>query len=810
MFFGAFQFVQDPQMQLGAGEHGPPTAFFAYPSDPFAQSETIREAAGRLNKSQVVTIQTWEDLRISGKNIIKEICHAIDSAQIFCADLTFLNPNVMFELGYAIGRNKRIWLIRDNSFTDLRAQFEQFRLLTTTGYAKYGNSDDIVSAFYRDHPYLDLEDTLFRDLIEPVLSSSEGQLLLHLKARHDTNAGIRISKDLASSDIPIIVDDPRETAVQPISWYGEKIYSSVGVVGHLQNPAREGARLLNSKYAFVCGLAKGMGRPILMLAEAEYVSPIDYRDLLLNYRSTAEAAKYLSQWIAPKEKDYREAVVPKDAHAGALRLRVDLRDFYVQIGEFLAENEPSTLENYYIETTAYREALAGSRQVFVGRKGTGKTANMLALAAEIRKDQDNVVVPLQPLGYEIESLLRLFSSYRERDTKGYVIESLWKFLLVTEIATATYAYIQDQPAWVERTESDKKLLDLLDDNDGVLKGDFSVRLERSVSALQAAGQSDSIEQQRKGISEALHDGALKTLRLILGDVLSRKNRVAILVDNLDKGWVRTSDIDQMSEFLLGLFSAGGQLLTDFRRSDSRRKKINCTAAIFLRADIFNKVLELAREPDKIVVTRLIWDDAEMLSGVVERRFLAAHPQADDGSELWARYFPEPIEGKAAKEYILSRVLPRPRDLVYLVKAAVSNAVNRGHSHVEPKDVTDAEYIYSKYAMDSILVENSITVPQLESVLYEFAGSPSIVTHKQLTSIFEKSKVPAEGYKAVMEHLIWLSFLGVEIEEDRFVFSDDPKEYMKNNVLAERVAEKTGMRRHRIHPAFRAYLEITEA
>ena len=76
-------------MQLDVGNQSTPTAFFAYPSHPFAQSEAIRKAAERINKLRVVEIQTWEDLRVSGKNIISEICRAINAAQIFCADLTW-------------------------------------------------------------------------------------------------------------------------------------------------------------------------------------------------------------------------------------------------------------------------------------------------------------------------------------------------------------------------------------------------------------------------------------------------------------------------------------------------------------------------------------------------------------------------------------------------------------------------------------------------------------------------------------------------------------------------------------------------
>ena len=90
----------------------PPTGFFAYPSTPKTISETIRTAVSNLNKSDLVHIKVWEDCRVGGKVIVDEICREIVQADLFCADLTHLNANVMFELGYAIAKNKRVWLAR--------------------------------------------------------------------------------------------------------------------------------------------------------------------------------------------------------------------------------------------------------------------------------------------------------------------------------------------------------------------------------------------------------------------------------------------------------------------------------------------------------------------------------------------------------------------------------------------------------------------------------------------------------------------------------------------------------------------------
>jgi nucleoside 2-deoxyribosyltransferase len=99
------------QMEFEVTGHGVPQAFFAYPSEPYALSEAIKLAAQDISKTKVANVRTWEDMSVSGKNVIGEICREINSAQIFCADITGLNPNVMFELGYAIARDKRIWLV---------------------------------------------------------------------------------------------------------------------------------------------------------------------------------------------------------------------------------------------------------------------------------------------------------------------------------------------------------------------------------------------------------------------------------------------------------------------------------------------------------------------------------------------------------------------------------------------------------------------------------------------------------------------------------------------------------------------------
>jgi nucleoside 2-deoxyribosyltransferase len=126
-----------------------PKLFFGYASYPNLLKETLSEAALKIEQTGIVTCTTWEQLPVAGTLIIDTIIEAIDKADVACFDVTTLNHNVMFELGYAIGAGKRIWLLFDSADEEAEARWKRLKLLTTTGYAPYVGSDDIRQEFLR-------------------------------------------------------------------------------------------------------------------------------------------------------------------------------------------------------------------------------------------------------------------------------------------------------------------------------------------------------------------------------------------------------------------------------------------------------------------------------------------------------------------------------------------------------------------------------------------------------------------------------------------------------------------------------------
>lgn len=790
--------------------HTIPKAFFAYPSSRPTLRESIQKAANILNASGQVNIKTWEDCQTGGTFIIDTICREIDEADLFCADLTGINPNVMFELGYAIARDKRIWLIFDETYTEGKNMFNQLKVLTTIAYISCENSQDIVSAFYKDNPIEDLENTIFRTTIEPSLEPEGYHSIFHLKSQHENEAAVSVT-DLLQKKISrkIIVDDPRESTVRTLTWYGSRVFDCKGVICHFTNPDRVDAYLQTARRALVCGMAHGAGTPLLMIAEGDFLSPIDYREYLQNYENSREAVRYVEEWLPSIEQVLKIEQKPTVVPRVTTRLARDLKN--LRFGDYVAENEEDSLvEQYFIETAEYGDAVRGSQVLFVGRKGSGKTANLIKLKNELSKPRRNVVCVIKPPPYQMEKIVNILKQYEHSDVKGYTIESLWKFLLLTDIANTAFNNLENAlSSGLDAIE--QHFYDFVNNRRELICEDFSSRLAYCIQSLEEGiDESQYNKNSPLPVSEVLHRGILKELREELGTFLSKNQRVAILVDNLDKAWDPHKDIEGLSEILWSLLEVAQGLPMELQRRDSRRRNIQISLAIFLRSDIFYEIKKVALEPDKINYSLLKWDDIELLCGVIEKRFLSSDARNVDPDALWQKHFCPTVNDIPTKEYITGAILKRPRDIIYLVNASVATAINRKHTQVEEKDILDAEKQYSQYALESINVENTLPDVNLEAVAFEFVGMPAILLKSEVVEAIQSAGVSKEDIEPTIDVLHNLTFLGLEIGENRFVFSDEPEGARKNKIRAGRFARrKRQEERFQIHRVFRAFLEIED-
>ena len=90
--------------------------FFAYPSNPGRLAHCIKDAIKIANKSGGCIYKSWEENNIAGKPLTAPIFQGLESTNVLVADITTLNFNVTFEIGYAIGIGRRVFLTKSKEY----------------------------------------------------------------------------------------------------------------------------------------------------------------------------------------------------------------------------------------------------------------------------------------------------------------------------------------------------------------------------------------------------------------------------------------------------------------------------------------------------------------------------------------------------------------------------------------------------------------------------------------------------------------------------------------------------------------------
>ena len=298
------------------------------------------------------------------------------------------------------------------------------------------------------------------------------------------------------------------------------------------------------------------------------------------------------------------------------------------------------------------------------------------------------------------------------------------------------------------------------------------------------------------------------MRVELGNFLSNEQRIAVLIDNLDQAWERQNEIDSLSEILWSLLEVAKELPTELQQQSNKKHRLELSLAIFLRSDIFYRIRQVADEPDKMTYSLLKWNNSD-LSRIIEERFCSSFGTSEPAI-LWDRYFCPTVNGTPTREYITNTILNRPRDIIYFVNTAVTTAINKRHRRIEEEDIFEAEKQYFPQVLDSIKAENTSPDINLENVIYEFAGMPITLPKSQVVEALQSARISDERIDSTIDVLYDLTFFGIEVGENRFVFSEEPESSRKDKIMARRFAKRKGQEEHfQIHKAFRAFLEIED-
>lgn len=762
--------------------------FVVYPSEPEFISSTIEQAVKSLksNASDLV-VNTWRSMHISGQIIFCEICKSLRASRAAIADVTTLNFNVLFEIGYALGLGLTVMPVRDTTVVRDTKDFDELGILDVLGYIDFQNSVDLAAA---------LPEALRR--ARPVsthVSVNFEQPLFFVKSHIHSEGVVKLLSALKKSGIKFRTFDPRETSRLSLHDALKQVNSSLGVVAHLVSQDRRGASAHNGRSALLCGLAMAAGKRVLMLQEGEFRQPIDYRDIIASYSDPAKVPSL----VVPFIKRLVDALQPSRFVPTVLPLTpLEMID----LGDLAAENEISALRSYFVATAQYNEARRGHGRLVVGRKGAGKTAIFYSVRNAFWNSRSHLVLDLKPEGHQFTKLREAVLTPLSRGMQEHVLTAFWSYLLLMEIALKI---VREEKQHASRNPERAALYEAVQKAAGIdldfEQGDFSERLLTLVDSIVARRGCMEDILRTENVTELIYASDVRLLQETVAAFLQSKEGVWLLIDNLDKGWPVGGAQPEDILLLRCLLEATRKLQRQLERRD-----VEFRCIVFIRNDVFDHLLSGTPDKGKDTAILLQWTDAEAFKEVLRRRIVASTGHDDIFERLWATYFDTHVRGEDSFTYMLSRTLLRPRDLLRFVRQCVNVAVNRGHPKVTEDDILTAEKAYSDDQLQEVSFELQDISPSYGDVLYAFIGVQPVLSSSDVQTRLRAAGTKDEDLNRVVELLLWFGFLGVlnrsEEEDERY---SSHYQHRVERMLMGLPSPPTYV----VHPAFRTALGAVE-
>ncbi len=768
-------------------EHTPTRGVFLYPSEPTFIAQAIEGAVAVLRHGDSKHVwRTWREFAPQGQLVFCEICRRIRFTDVVFADVTSLNFNVLFEIGVAVGLDVPVVPLRDASYERDKSSFEALGLIDTIGYVDFRNSAELARK---------VTEYGGKRSPGPTVSLNSRQPLYVVKGPLETEGELRLMALLKRSSLRFRAFDSKETPRLSLHEARRQISASHGLVAHLIDPNRTGARVHNARCALLAGIATAQGKGVLLFQEGTATQPIDYRDLVVEYGDPAKLEQYLEPFV-------RRVVGLLQDDEGTTVARPSTSLEKINLGDVAAENEIVALKSYFVRTAQYHEAKRGVARLVTGRKGAGKTAMFYAVRHSIPESHAHLVLDLKPEGYQFSKLRELVLDELKLGLQEHTMVAFWEYLVLCEIAQKIvdrdFSWAQYDPTRRERYRAVKAANAR---HSRTESGDFSERLLWQIDSLVdrfAARGEDDVESH--AFTNELYRSEIRELEAVLAPYLKEKQSVWLLVDNLDKGWPTRGAAPADILIIRALLDSTRKLQRQFSQ-----RGLDLNVLVFLRNDIYDLLVRSTSDRGKDTQISLDWSDPEVFREVVRQRLVSATGEPASFNDAWRRVFDPNVGLRDSFSYVLERTLMRPRDLLSFLHRALETSINRGHDRVSEEDLKAAERAYSEDMLLATTFELKDIYTDYGSLLYAFSRKPSKLSAEDLREIVGR-EVGVERADGVVEMLLWFCFLGVLEQgaiEPQFAYQ------VRYNVEKLVLASKRAGSGFAIHPAYHRALEVAD-
>lgn len=754
------------------------TAFFAYPE----ANPNVRDAitgAAQAPANGNLKIKLWQSMNIRGFKLDNLVRESIDSAHFLAGDITYPNHNVFYEIAYAMAKGKPVLPTVNTAIASSSENIRRVGLFDTTGYATYSNSNELAEKLqeWERVSWVNAQPAK-RNFAQPLF-------ILDTLKKTDFRNWIFHAVD--ESEVNYRVFDPAEvprlTAAQALA----EVASSAGVIIPLLAPDVVDADLHNLRAGFILGLSHGLGIDALVIQYENSPAPLDYRDFIRNSTGRKETLRHVAEYCQETLVRNQKPQVARARQKSSILAKIDL-------GSSFAENESSYLGQYFVETAEYARALRAEGAIITGRKGSGKSAIYLQVLENHRSSSPKrCVVDLRPASHNLSEMRESLLSVISVGVFDHTIAAFWQYIIYFEIVLKLREMV------IPRSKVDFKLQRMIADledkfslSDQVVSGDFTSRLKTAVDeVIRMAGQSKNAENLRSELTNFMFESPIPALRDAISELSSYFDSIHLLIDDLDKGWPARRVEDQDVTMVKHLI----ETLQRIRRDLSKRD-IDFQHLLFLRRDIYERLVELTSDRGKYNVINVDWSDPLQLENLILSRVCTSVDESEE-QHAWQALNP-PMSGGGAMQRMISASLMRPRFLIDICERALSFAINRGHEVVEENDVESAAEQMSLYLVSDFGYELRDIAGTPEDIFYLFIGASEKLNPSDLHLLLSQIDLgmPTED---VIDLLLWYGFLGIVAANGARVFIYD-RAYDIRRLDAERRSRGNSIE-FALNPAF---------
>lgn len=739
------------------------TAFVAYASGNKELATLILESIRHANaKSGAVRYEPWEYNDIAGQPLVSPILERIQESSFIVADITYLNLNVVYEIGFAIGSRKRVFLVRHKTILGDRAIADQTGIFDTLGYVEYEDMDTLTHRLINHIESTPLPFGSGIDFKAPVYivePPEKGDAATVMVSR------LKKARYRYRSFNPI--EDSRLSATDAI----RQVACSAGIMATMHE-SRESGQIHNVRSLFVTGLADGMGKPTLLLCPDGIQVPLDVLDEVKTYSNTGEIVGFIADFV-PEVADHLQQIDPTPVN-----LSTNLQK--LSMGDPTAENEMTTLGNYYLATDEFGRTMQGAVNLVVGRKGSGKTALFIQARDKVRSDKRNIVVDLKPEGYQLVKLKEDILKHLSEGSRQHLITAFWEYLLLLEVAYKilekdrnTYRYnheIHDLYRELEAAYKDEHITEEGDFSERLLNLSIKISAEYKARYLNESGKRLTTDQ----VSELVYSRDIKTLETRISKYLEKKNSVWVLFDNLDKGW-STKGVDEIDVIALRcLIDAGRKVERDMRRSGHT---FHCV--IFIRNDVYDFLMQNSSDYGKEMRAVLDWTDPDQLREMIRLRLVSGLKLNKDlpFDKIWPQVCTSHFHGEETFTYLIERSLMRPRNLLKIFSHCRGFANNLSHATISEEDIEKGLRAYSQDILVELGHELVDVFPGAKDLLYYFMDSKPEMSLADVIEVLTIANVDENDFNLVIDFLFYYGVIGLRTSNgDQYIFNVnyDPK------------------------------------